>query len=281
MLDSFLDILEAIQDNRIEILESLIANGGLDVNDVVDESSLLGLAAESGNLEIVQLFLDNGANVNLPSDNPDVTTALMDAVHSRSLEIVQLLVNEGANVNTIRDGGNFALKISAEIDAQEIFDYLQPLTSLELQREVEQALSQKSTKHKVNELTRDFIQSVRRTDTRRIRQMIGSEVNVNACDEEGNTALMYACQKGKFETVQLLLKSGADPNPSSAGMTPLMAAIGSGDKSIIKMLIEAGADVNASIQGQTILMQANTYSNYFNPKVGKEIIQLLVEAGAH
>ncbi|MDX2241936.1 MAG: ankyrin repeat domain-containing protein [Leptolyngbyaceae cyanobacterium bins.302] len=280
MLDSLTVVLEAIENNEIESLESLIVSGELDVNDTVEENTLLGLAAASGNLEVVQLFLANGANVDSPSENPDVTTALMDAVHSGNFEIVQLLVNEGASVNMIRDGGNFALKIAAEIGAQEIFNYLLPLTLPELQQEVEQTLSTKLPEYEVDELTTDFIDAVRRTDIRKIRQMIRSGVNVNALDEESNTALLYACQKGKFETVQLLLKSGADPNPLGAGMTPLMAAIGSGDKSIIKMLIGAGADVNAAVQGQTVLMQANTYSSYFNPKAGKEIIQLLVEAGA-
>lgn len=280
MADAFSSVLEAIESNDVRTLHNLINSGHLDVNDVVDESSILGLAASSGNLEVVQLFLHNGANVNLPSDNPDVTTALMDAVYGKNIKIIKLLVGAGADVNEIRDGGNFALKIAAEIEDQEIYDYLAPLTSLELQQEAEEGLLTSFHKETIDESTRMFIEAVRRTEIKKIQQAIGSGIDVNAFDENGNTALMYAAQKGKFETVQILLKAGADPNISGEGVPPLIAAIGSGDSSIVRILVKAGANVNASIQGQTALTQATIYSNYFNSKVGQEIVQILVEAGA-
>lgn len=280
MADAFSSVLEAIESNDVRTLHNLINSGHLDVNDVVDESSILGLAASSGNLEVVQLFLHNGANVNLPSDNPDVTTALMDAVYGKNIKIIKLLVGAGADVNEIRDGGNFALKIAAEIEDQEIYDYLAPLTSLELQQEAEEGLLTSLHKETIDESTRMFIEAVRRTEIKKIQQAIGSGIDVNAFDENGNTALMYAAQKGKFETVQILLKAGADPNISGEGVPPLIAAIGSGDSSIVRILVKAGANVNASIQGQTALTQATIYSNYFNSKVGQEIVQILVEAGA-
>lgn len=280
MNDILSSVLEAIEKSDIATLKDFISSGKFCVNDIVDESTMLGLATESRNVEVVQLFIEYGADVNLDSDNPDVTTALMDAVYSENLDVVRTLINAGADPNIIRDGNNFALKIASGISNQKIFEYLEQLTSLELRQKLNSHLTPDFSIGQSDNLTDLFFNSVRQTDVRKIKQAITSGVNVNTFDTDGNTALMYAAQKGKFDTVKMLLAAGADPNPLSFGLPPLMAAVGIGDVSIVKILIEAGSDVNASVQGRTVLMQAETYFTYFNQKIGKEIIDILIKSGA-
>ncbi len=49
------------------------------------------------------------------------------------------------------------------------------------------------------------------------------------------------------ETIDILLKRGADPNASSLPLTPLVYAIRSGDVQAVERLAERGADVNQTL----------------------------------
>ncbi len=49
------------------------------------------------------------------------------------------------------------------------------------------------------------------------------------------------------ETIDVLLKRGADPNASSLPVTPLLYAIRSGDVQAVERLAERGADVNQTL----------------------------------
>lgn len=80
--------------------------------------------------------------------------------------------------------------------------------------------------------------------------------NAKAKSRDGATALQLAALQGGFETVQLLLKAGADPNVADPrGETPLHAAL-HGDVEIdtVQALVKAGAKLDvADSRGQTPL----------------------------
>eukprot|EP00440_Ansanella_granifera_P000771 gb/GFBE01000832.1/.p1 GENE.gb/GFBE01000832.1/~~gb/GFBE01000832.1/.p1 ORF type:complete len:638 (+),score=180.11 gb/GFBE01000832.1/:1-1914(+) len=62
---------------------------------------------------------------------------------------------------------------------------------------------------------------------------------IDARDDSGNTALIYAASKGFRQCVAALLRAGADPelpNQGSGGRTPLMEAAGGGFKDIVQAL---------------------------------------------
>merc|ERR1719367_216378 len=52
-------------------------------------------AAGNGHKDIVQILLDNGANINHPAN--DAFTALMQAAYLGRKDVVQLLLDRGAN----------------------------------------------------------------------------------------------------------------------------------------------------------------------------------------
>ncbi|MCL1474217.1 ankyrin repeat domain-containing protein [Argonema antarcticum] len=125
---------------HLEIVQVLI-EAGAEVNDedriMYPDEAPLARAASQGYLQIVRVLLEAGAEVNIPSDDPEYWTPLMCAVSSGNLAVVKLLVETGADVNEIRGGGNFALMIAAEARYQEIFEYLAPLTDSILRQEAE------------------------------------------------------------------------------------------------------------------------------------------------
>jgi uncharacterized protein len=91
------------------------------------------------------------------------------------------------------------------------------------------------------------------------------------------TPLVLASRNGSAAMIDLLLKAGADPDKAtSTHVTPLMSAAGAGEPSAVKALVDAGADVNAreSTNGQTALMFA-AWENR------AEAIRLLVSRGAN
>lgn len=91
----------------------------------------------------------------------------------------------------------------------------------------------------------------------------------------GSTPLMYAALYGDADSVQLLLKSGADPNArNDAGATALMWAVEDADTT--RLLLRHGADVNArSADGLTPLIIA---AGHFGSGA---VTKLLLEAGAN
>ena len=80
---------------------------------------------------------------------------------------------------------------------------------------------------------------------------------------ENAIALILAVQLEKADSVEALLKSGADVNVKDGlGNTPLMTAIKLGSTPILQILINHGADVNAeNNKGETALYLAVTLSH--------------------
>ena len=85
--------------------------------------------------------------------------------------------------------------------------------------------------------------------------LIEKEVDVNAKDNEGWTALIYAVYKGDLNVVEFYLDNGADMNVQDInGNTALMVA--RQKPKIMKAIIKKGADVSIkNNRGQTALQQ--------------------------
>lgn len=73
----------------------------------------LTLACYFGHLEVARYLIQQGANLNVPAENPSKVTALHSAVASNDYEICKLLVTNGADVNTPQTQGVTALHSAA------------------------------------------------------------------------------------------------------------------------------------------------------------------------
>jgi len=102
----------AALENNIEIIKLLIAAGAC-VNTLQGSYALIH-AAKNGNLELAQVLLDNGANINLRS------RVLISAVQNGQLKMVNFLLEYGVYTQFRNSEGKTALDLAKEAGYQEI-----------------------------------------------------------------------------------------------------------------------------------------------------------------
>ncbi len=102
------------------------------------------------------------------------------------------------------------------------------------------------------------------------------DIDVDAREPDGSTALLWATYKVDYELVRTLLKKGAKANvANNFGSSPLIEAIKLGDVDLTRMLLGAHADPNSpNPDGQTALMLASSLGL-------QKIAQLLIARGAN
>ncbi|MCU1261501.1 MAG: ankyrin-related protein [Bryobacterales bacterium] len=118
--------------------------------------------------------------------------------------------------------------------------------------------------------------AVNQDDTETVEMLLRAGANAKAVNRYGVTPLSLACTNGNGEIVQALLKAGADPNTSlPGGETVLMTAARTGKVAAIAPLLARGAVVDAreKAHGQTALMWAAAEGNV-------EAVETLIHAGA-
>jgi uncharacterized protein len=115
-------------------------------------------------------------------------------------------------------------------------------------------------------------------DINSVRTITGSASidEINAKDQYGWTALMYAADSGNLEIVKLLLQAGANVSEeNNKEQQALTYAIISGHISVVEELLKAVVDVNTrSSDGSTHLMGAASRGRL-------EIVEMLLKWGAN
>ena len=174
----------------------LLLDWGADVNTVDNNyGTALATAAYCGNLDIVLQLLDQGANVNIVGDR--YGTALATAAYAREMDIVRLLLDRDADANIVGCYGT-ALAAAASGGRKDIVSLL-----------------------------------------------LDRGANVNTVGGKYGTALAAAAYEGKMDIVLLLLDRGANANiVGDKYGTALAAAASGGEMDIVRVLLDWGADVN-------------------------------------
>jgi ankyrin repeat protein len=105
--------------------------------------------------------------------------------------------------------------------------------------------------------------AVHHDDVKTVKRLIAANAEVRKANRYGVTPLALACMNGSTTIVEILLEAGADPNSASAGgETALMIASRTGRLGPVKALLARKAKVNSrERKGQTALMWAAADGN--------------------
>lgn len=289
----FTPLMIAVRRGNLEIVRILLQAGAL-VNQ--ESQWLLERSKYKEKTEILLELVKAGIDINQKLIDSEGETILMKAVCDGNMPLVKALIENGANVNIVSDNGYYALVHAAEQGYQEIFDYLLPYTVLELREEAEQALRKGIIyRQRLNDkLTENFTEAAALNDLQGVINAINNKVNINAFDSEGFTALYLAAGNHHPSIVHTLLKAGAnlELGREDDGETPLINSasdtyliyprrgysldtIQVRQLEVIKTLLKAGANVNAkTIEGWNALEAAANANNV-------KIVKILLSAGAN
>lgn len=91
-----------------------------------------------------------------------------------------------------------------------------------------------------------LIYAVRINNIKIVKYLLDNGANINSVENNnGNTALIWACFDGLLDTAKFLVENGADVNSTSfRGKRALQAAAMNGHFSVVKFLIKNGADIH-------------------------------------
>ena len=108
-----------------------------------------------------------------------------------------------------------------------------------------------------------------------VKKLVSAGANVKLKNRYGISALYLGCLNGNKSIVEHLLEHGAEPNLAlRSGETPLMTASRTGNPGPVQLLLARGADIESRDRNdQTAIMWAAAEGNV-------EVVDILIEAGA-
>ncbi|KAI0272290.1 ankyrin repeat-containing domain protein [Gloeopeniophorella convolvens] len=266
---------EAASKGDLDIVQLLI-NYGANVNAPGHRRSVLQEAVSNGNLDIIQLLLNHGADVNVEGGLYE-GSALQEAVSEGKLNIVELLLNHGAGVNA--EGGLYDGSALQEAVSKRNPEIIQLL--LDHGADVNapggrygSALQEVASNGNLEIvlLLLDHGANANAPGGEYHGTLLDRGADVNAPDDFHGSVLQKAVSNGRLDIVQLLLNHGADVNVKGG---TLQEAASKGNRDIVLLLLDHGADVNAKggLYGGSALQEAASNGNL-------DIIQLLLDHGA-
>ena len=225
------DIFLAIDSADVAQVKSIIGqNPNLLNTKNSDGLTPLNLVSYRGNLDLVQILLNMGADVNI-GDNENSQPIHNTAVMGHT-DVVDLLLAYGVDIDVRDNNGMTALMFAISYRKNETAAFL-----LEKNADVKIANN--------NGLTALHYAALRgQLDL--IEKIIALGADVNARTFEGETPLHYTVWRHQLEAAELLLQSGADTEiAEDYGRTPLLhVARETGRVEMAQLLIKYGANIN-------------------------------------
>ena len=190
--------------------------------------------------------------------------------------IIHLLIKNGADINNIKIINNQNDFLSNK-DNQEIIESPEIINFL-IKKGVNININ---AKNKSGATALHYASSMGGLDT--IKLLFERNANINAKDNNGDTPIHYATKAGQIESFKILIEKGADVNAKdSNGNTPLVQALAANKLGFAEELIVQDADFNInSIAGLDLCrLLINKYADYktcLNLKMDKKAYQVIPE----
>lgn len=256
----------AAEDGPLELVKLLVSKGA-DVNAVSKNSSMpLAEAVQADNLEIAKFLLEHGADKTINHADTELQTAIFKA---RSVKMAQLLIANGAEVSREDKQGQSVLfhAVARYLDFDLLKVLLQNGADINEQDDSGTSALLWAARSPYKWEGKNCVQF-----------LLENGAKANMANNKGETPLLVA---EKLEVLQALLAHGADVNAQDEnGQTALMhiAQIYDPKGEKTKWLLEHGADVNRrDKKGKTALDYATTvHSGWYS----KERVKILKQYGA-
>jgi len=220
-------LCDATVNKHTEVAKLLLTNGcKVERRNIRHTDTPLLYAAINGDIEIVEMLLNRGANIN--AVNQYGITALHNAVRSKTMEIIELLLKRGAYVNAKDSYSVTPLQLAFENGSEEIVKLL--------------------LKHGA------YVNSAYNCNFGEGHtEWLG--VKETCTSWEGCTPLWLAVGKGHEEVVKLLLESGANVHAEHKdGKTVLHFTVERRQDKFVQLLLLFSANVHAEHKdGRTVL----------------------------
>lgn len=255
----------------------------------------VSIAADENFMPAVQLFVENGVNINQKDERP-----LSKASESGNLEIVQYLLKTGKNSQeTLNDAlwelcdarpkpdtlkiAQRLLDSGAQVNSHAGFYNTTPLHGAAENGPLELVKLLVSKGAKVNAVDKEFSMPLAKAvqaDNLEIAQFLleqGADKTINHADTEFQTAIFKA---RSAKMAQLLIANGANVSDrDKKGLSVLLhAVVRHLDFDLLKVLLQNGADINAQDKsGTTALLWA---AQHPYERDDKNCVQFLLENGA-
>lgn len=261
-------IFEVVESGRDVVKKlTVMADHDRPLDDVDDEgNSLLHLAAETEDLELIDFCMDVELNIN--AKNKAGERPLHVAVSAGSVGAVRRLVKAGANPSTWFISGDEKynlLHIAIRFGNNEIIKAILESTLLEINAVTGDG--RKSALHFAAEMG----------NSRAIGLLAAKRADLNVKEKNGDTPLHLAIRSGSLKAARALIEAGADLSlANNEGVQPLMlAAMKKNGEFMVSLLISHGARINATDQnGDTAL--------HYAAQVGRlPSVRVLLNAGAN
>jgi len=251
----------AAENDHLEIVEYLIAQGANIEAKASFDNTPLHLAALKGFLAIVQSLSEQGANIE--SEGQFAFTPLHLAAKNGHLTVIKYLKEQGANIEATKSQDSFTpLHLAALNGHLEVIQYLQ-----------EQGVNIEAIDNRGNTPMHLAAESSRLKVVKYLKEQGAS---IESKTKYGDTILHTAAKNGHIQVVKYLTKQGADIEAvDQDGATPLHFAAKNGHIGIVKHLKEQGADIETPNKHNYTPLHFATHYNYL------EIIKYLKEQGAN
>ncbi|KAL2780821.1 ankyrin-2 isoform 40 [Daubentonia madagascariensis] len=109
--------------------------------------------------------------------------------------------------------------------------------------------SQRRKRPKKSDSNASFLRAARAGNLDKVVEYLKGGIDINTCNQKGNTALHIASLAGQAEVVKVLVKEGANINAQSQnGFTPLYMAAQENHIDVVKYLLENGANQSTATE---------------------------------